>query len=101
LNTSGGAAPMLHISTFMKNDHVSLRVADNGTGIPEDVLARIREPLFTTKSFGTGLGVPAIEQIAVQHGGRLDIQSKLGLGSRFTVWLPLNNTQQKPKEAAA
>ncbi len=53
--------------------------------LPPDVLARIREPLFTTKSFGTGLGVPAIEQIAVQHGGRLDIDSEVGVGSTFTV----------------
>jgi two-component system sensor histidine kinase FlrB len=53
------------------------------------VLAKIREPLFTTKSFGTGLGVPAIEQIAIQHGGGLDIVSAPGEGACFTVRLPL------------
>lgn len=78
----------LVISTFSKLGHVSLRITDTGPGIPPDVLARIREPLFTTKSFGTGLGVPAIEQIALLHGGRLDIQSELGSGSSFTVWFP-------------
>ena len=49
----------------------------------------MREPLFTTKSFGTGLGIPAIEQIAAQHGGRLDIASVQGKGTVFTVWLPM------------
>jgi PAS domain S-box-containing protein len=100
-NCSGGAAPKISISTFMKNGFVSVRVADNGPGIPDDVLGRIREPLFTTKSFGTGLGVPAIEQIAVQHGGRLDIRSAIGEGSAFTVWLPLVPPEQSDGEKAA
>jgi PAS domain S-box-containing protein len=82
------AEPKLTISTYLKQGYASVRVTDNGPGIPADVLTRIREPLFTTKSFGTGLGVPAIEQIAVQHGGRLDIRSEVGQGSVFTVWLP-------------
>lgn len=47
------------------------------------------ELLFTTKSFGTGLGVPAIEQIAIQHGGRLEVQSVVGEGAVFTIFLPL------------
>jgi signal transduction histidine kinase len=54
-----------------------------------EVLKRVREPLFTTKNFGTGLGVPAIEQIAMQHGGSLDIESQPGQGARFTLRLPL------------
>jgi PAS domain S-box-containing protein len=89
LATNGGEPPKLVISTYQKNEHCSVRIVDNGPGIPADVLARIREPLFTTKSFGTGLGIPAIEQIAVQHGGRLDIESEVGVGSTFTVWLPM------------
>lgn len=88
----------LVISTFRKLGYVSLRVTDNGPGIPADVLARIREPLYTTKSFGTGLGVPAIEQIAQLHGGRLDITSEVGSGSSFTVWFP--EVQSREKSAA-
>jgi PAS domain S-box-containing protein len=94
LRTSHGQPPKITISTFYKNDHVSMRVIDNGPGIPAEVLARIREPLYTTKNFGTGLGIPAIEQIAVQHGGRLDITTEVGAGSAFTVWLPI---QAKPE----
>ncbi len=93
------AEPKLMISTFVKQGHVSLRVTDNGPGIPPEVLARIREPLFTTKSFGTGLGVPAIEQIAVQHGGRLDIRSDVGHGSVFTVWLPITDKNAQDRAA--
>jgi PAS domain S-box-containing protein len=99
VNAGAVAEPKLTISTFMKKGHVSLRVIDNGPGITPDVLTRIREPLFTTKSFGTGLGVPAIEQIAVQHGGRLDIRSEVGVGSSFTVWLPATGAQADEKAA--
>jgi PAS domain S-box-containing protein len=94
-------APKIIVSTFIKDGHVSVRVIDNGPGIPPEVLARIREPLFTTKSFGTGLGVPAVEQIAVQHGGRLDVKSDVGVGSTFTVWLPLAHAETAAITSAA
>jgi PAS domain S-box-containing protein len=101
LSTSRGAPAKLIVSTFMKDDHCSIRIADNGPGISTDVMGRIREPLFTTKSFGTGLGIPAIEQIAVQHGGRLDIESVVGAGSTFTIWLPMQQTLKDETEKAA
>jgi PAS domain S-box-containing protein len=101
LLTSDGQPPKLCISTFEKNAHCSIRIVDNGPGIPADVLERIREPLFTTKSFGTGLGIPAIEQIAVQHGGRLDIETEVGVGSRFTIWFPMQQKNELDTEKAA
>ncbi len=84
-----GPEPRITVATRADGEGVSISVTDNGPGIPPDVLARIREPLYTTKSFGTGLGVPAIEQIAHQHGGTLTIQSQEGIGADFKVWLPL------------
>jgi len=45
--------------------------------------------LFTTKSFGTGLGLPAVEQIAAQHGGSMQITSEVGIGTTATITLPL------------
>jgi len=101
LHTHDGEAPKLVVSTFQKDGHVSVRIADNGPGIAPEVMTRIREPLFTTKSFGTGLGVSAIEQIAAQHGGRLDIESVIGKGSRFTVWLPIRTVNLAEDEKAA
>lgn len=89
--------PKVSVTTRIVGHEVCIEVADNGPGMAADVLVRIREPLFTTKNFGTGLGVPAVEQIAVQHGGRLEIQSTPGVGSTFTICLPLVN----PSESAA
>ncbi len=89
--------PRLTISTVAFGNMVALTVADNGPGIPDELLTKIREPLFTTKSFGTGLGIPAVEQIAVQHGGRLEINSKSGEGAQFTILIPF---EQHFEEAA-
>ncbi len=81
--------PILSVSTFLKDGHAVLAVTDNGPGISADIIEKIREPLFTTKSFGTGLGIPAVEQIASQHGGRLEITSTVGQGASFKIFLPM------------
>ncbi len=91
------ANPEIRISTFCEKDYACIRIVDNGPGIPAELLAKIREPLFTTKSFGTGLGIPAIEQIATQHGGELTLTSTFGAGAVFTLKLPLF---QKEEDAA-
>jgi signal transduction histidine kinase len=75
--------------TGLDGPFVTIEVSDNGPGMTADIIGRIREPLFTTKSFGTGLGVPVIEQVVAQHGGSLSIQSAIGEGSRFTLRLPV------------
>jgi signal transduction histidine kinase len=93
--------PQIQIITAFSGGGVTVEVRDNGPGIPPEVLARIREPLFTTKSFGTGLGVPAVEQIALQHGGRLDIESVAGSGASFKIWLPLVTSTEDDVGAAA
>ena len=90
--------PLVTISTRAADRGVEITVADNGPGITAANLAKIREPLFTTKSFGTGLGIPAVEQILEQHGGRLDITSIEGMGASFTIWLPMR--QPDVSEAA-
>jgi signal transduction histidine kinase len=82
--------PMISIHTFKAGTSVGISVRDNGPGIPPEHLSKIREPLFTTKNFGTGLGIPAVEQIAAQHDGKLSIESEAGKGADFTIWLPLH-----------
>lgn len=89
------ANPQIVISTRQENDQVCIEVRDNGPGIKPEVLARIREPLFTTKSFGTGLGLPAVEQILSQHHGSLTVDSEPGKFASFSMWLPLSVTQQE------
>ncbi len=81
--------PHIEVSSAIVGDMLQLSVSDNGPGISTENLARVREPLFTTKSFGTGLGLPAVEQIAAQHGGTMQITSKLGRGTTATILLPL------------
>jgi signal transduction histidine kinase len=93
-----GVEPRIEVATAIEGDFAIISVTDNGPGMSAEVLAKTREPLFTTKSFGTGLGVPAIEQIAHQHGGELQITSQPGEGARFVLRLPL--VQQIADEAA-
>jgi signal transduction histidine kinase len=94
--TSGAQTyPQIWISTFQSGRDVAIRVKDNGPGINRELISKIREPLYTTKSFGTGLGIPAIEQIAAQHGGRLEIQSQQGDGAEFTIYIPAVQTESE------
>ena len=82
--------PIITVSTKLTKRGAEISVADNGPGISPDNMMKIREPLFTTKNFGTGLGIPAVEQILEQHGGGLDIDSVEGKGAAFTLWLPIH-----------
>lgn len=72
-------------------DRVAVEVADNGHGIPPDILPKIFDPFFTTKEVGrgTGLGLSIAYRIVEHHGGVIKVDSRPGAGSRFTVVLPL------------
>ena len=82
--------PIITVRTRLTARGAEISVADNGPGISADNLPKIREPLFTTKNFGTGLGISAVEQILEQHGGGLEIDSVEGKGATFTLWLPIH-----------
>lgn len=70
--------------------HADICVEDNGTGMSTDELSRAFEPYFTTKGeAGTGLGLPICREIVERHGGELFAQSEAGIGSRFTIRLPV------------
>lgn len=79
------------LSTRREDGHVLVSIADTGSGIPEDVLAKIRDPFFTTKEVGqgTGLGLSIVDKIITAHMGELVIESEPGRGSIFTVKLPV------------
>lgn len=76
---------MMHPGTWVK-----ITVRDSGTGIPPDVMARIFEPFFTTKEVGkgTGLGLATVYGIIRQSGGYLDVTSRVGQGTEFSIYLP-------------
>jgi PAS domain S-box-containing protein len=80
--------PKIRISTSRVRDTIEFNVTDNGPGITPENLAKIREPLFTTKSFGVGLGIPAVEKILEAHHGGLKIESIVGKGTSMTAWFP-------------
>ncbi len=85
-----GQKPHITISTALTPRGAEITVADNGPGIAPEVLERIFEPLFTTKNFGTGLGLPAIQKVMEQHRGGLEVSSAPGKGASFTAWWPDN-----------
>ncbi|MGH6873964.1 MAG: sensor histidine kinase, partial [Aestuariivirgaceae bacterium] len=87
--------PRIVISTRRGAKGIEITCTDNGPGISEENLVKIREPLFTTKSFGVGLGLPAIEKALTEHGGGLHIQSKLDEGTTMTAWFPMHLGEQK------
>ena len=72
-----------------------LAIEDTGAGIPADILPKVFEPLFSTKSFGTGLGLPMVKQIIEQHGGSIAIASEAGKGTRVTVRLQTAVAQEE------
>ncbi len=90
-----GEKGQIVISTGCQQDRVWLSVQDSGCGIPEEQQQLIFEPFFTTKpkGQGTGLGLALSRGIAEKHQGRLEVQSQPGLGSCFTLWLPVRQPQ--------
>ncbi len=89
----------INVHTGKNGNSVMIEIADNGKGIPEDVLPRIFEPFFTTKKDrGTGLGLSITHKIIQGHKGRIDVMSKEGKGSKFTVSLPLESPSLRSKQ---
>lgn len=66
-----------------------ISISDTGTGVPANDLDKIFEPFYTTKANGTGMGLAVCHNIITTHGGRITIDSAVGHGSTFTVWLPV------------
>ncbi|PYN71588.1 MAG: hypothetical protein DMD97_27050 [Candidatus Rokuibacteriota bacterium] len=79
----------LSLEVARKNDDVALAVSDTGPGIPSERLARVFEPFYTGKPNGSGLGLTIAERIVVAHGGRIEIDSQPGRGTRVTLLFPL------------
>ena len=90
--TTGGT---LTLQTGENSDAVWVSVTDTGGGIPQEQLNRIFEPFYTTKKKGSGLGLMIVQRIVRAHNGRIELESNVGKGTTFRVWLPLH--ERKPR----
>lgn len=86
----------IRIRTGHRGDEIYFAVSDNGAGIKAEHRNRIFDPFFTTKPVGkgTGLGLSLVYGIATSHRGRIELESELGKGTTFTVWLPINQPDE-------
>ncbi|AJX33681.1 histidine kinase [Burkholderia oklahomensis] len=91
------------IRTTHDADTASISIADTGVGIPGDVIGRIFDPFFTTKPVGrgTGLGLSISHGIVEHHGGRIDVESRVGRGTTFTITLPVRRKTDSAERAGA
>jgi signal transduction histidine kinase len=99
--TSRGGEGEIHVGLAAEGSLARITFRDNGSGMPPDVRAKIFDPFFTTKPVGqgTGLGLSISYGIVEQHGGKIEVESEVGRGSTFTVWLPVAGPKEKGKTA--
>lgn len=89
-----GAAGKITVTTRLDGDRIRISICDEGPGIPADVLPKIFEPLFSTKGFGVGVGLPTVKRIMDQFGGGVAITSEPGAGTQVELWLPRRQARQ-------
>jgi len=94
--TKGGT---LTLQTGEGADGVWVSVADTGGGIPQEQINSIFEPFYTTKGKGSGLGLMIVQRIIRAHGGRMEIESRIGQGTTFRIWLPVRERKPRLLEA--
>ena len=93
-----GYEPVVRIKTQKINNRIQITVADNGKGIPQNIIDKIFQPFFTTKPTGqgTGLGLSLSYDIIKAHGGDIRVHSKQNEGSEFIITLPVLNSKTEP-----
>jgi signal transduction histidine kinase len=97
IEEKGAENPMIAIRTRLENGEIVLDIEDNGCGMPEDVMTHIYDPFFTTKEpgRGTGLGMPIVESILHKHGATIELKSRVGVGTRFTMRFPVSGPRKE------
>jgi two-component system, sporulation sensor kinase E len=85
----------LRVETVRKGNTLQLKVSDTGVGIPEEILDKIFEPYFTTREFGSGLGLTLVYKIVKEHLGDIAVSSKPGEGTTFTLSFPIAQKEKR------
>ncbi|MBN1993102.1 MAG: PAS domain S-box protein [Anaerolineae bacterium] len=80
---------IVRVQTEVVAEQIKLSIIDTGPGIPPEMMPHIFEPLYSTKGFGVGLGLPVVQGIVKQHGGKIELNSEMGRGTQVVIWLPL------------
>ena len=81
------------IATLPSGVYIKISIRDEGTGIPEEHITKIFDPYFTTKQQGSGLGLASVYSIIKKHDGHITVESKLGQGATFYIYLPASRTE--------
>ena len=96
--TRGGT---LAVATGESSEGVWVSISDTGCGIADEQLKHIFEPFYTTKKKGTGLGLLIVQRVVRAHNGRIELDSRVGRGTMFRIWLPLHEPKPRLLEAPA
>jgi two-component system NtrC family sensor kinase len=97
IEATGRQSGTIKLSTHSEGGEIFIEIADDGCGIPADVVPRIFDPFFTTKPVGrgTGLGLSIGHGIIAEHGGRINVESTVGAGTRFQIVLPIERINNR------
>ncbi len=99
LDSMGEGGQLTILTGRYDGDQIMAEIRDTGPGIDQEVLKNMFNPFFTTKSDGTGLGLPIVQQIVHAHGGRILVESKVGEGTTFRVLLPMRGIAERSAAA--
>ena len=98
-NALAVGASEIHFLLSESQQGITLRISDNGPGIPEQQIKQIFEPFFTTRAQGTGLGLSVVRSVMTSHKGRVIAENLTEGGARFTLFFPTAGVQQHGQQS--
>ncbi|MDO8959102.1 MAG: HAMP domain-containing sensor histidine kinase [Rhodocyclaceae bacterium] len=94
-----GGGGRVNLGVTATDERLAFSIRDNGRGMPPDVVARLFEPFYTTRTEGTGLGLAIARGVARAHGGGIDVESTPGVGTEFVLTVSRGSDGAAPKES--
>ncbi|KPV42075.1 ATP-binding protein [Alicyclobacillus ferrooxydans] len=87
---------IVRVSHYVEHSQLVIIIEDTGVGIHEDKISMLGTPFFTTKDEGTGMGLSQVYSTVYGHGGTVHVQSTLGVGTQFSIYLPIESKEERP-----